>query len=92
MKPHQPRKAEKQGGLHKDKLTANKMTKGGVSYGVRRAQNCRRVYDRQHEVRIATDYCCRAEEVPKILERIARNALDSLRAKASIACNGESKG
>ena len=43
------------------------------------------------KVRIATDYCCRAEEVPKILERIARNALDSLRAKASIACNGESK-
>ena len=28
------------------------------------------------KVRIATDYCCRAEEVPKILERIARNALD----------------
>lgn len=44
------------------------------------------------KVRIATDYCCRVEEVPKILERIARNALDSLRAKASIACNGESKG
>lgn len=44
------------------------------------------------KVRIATDYCCRAEEVPKILERIARNALDGLRAKASIACNGESKG
>lgn len=44
------------------------------------------------KVRIATDYCCRAEEVPKILKRIARNALDSLRAKASIACNGESKG
>ncbi|MFR2541526.1 MAG: hypothetical protein ACLS8P_05930 [[Eubacterium] siraeum] len=44
------------------------------------------------KVRIATDYCCRTEEVPKILERIARNALDSLRAKASIACNGESKG
>ena len=43
------------------------------------------------KVRIATDYWCRAEEVPKILERIARNALDSLRAKASIACNGESK-
>ena len=37
------------------------------------------------KVRIATDYCCRAEEVPKILERIARNALDGLRAKASIA-------
>ncbi len=44
------------------------------------------------KVKIATDYCCRTEEVPKILERIARNALDSLRAKASIACNGESKG
>ena len=44
------------------------------------------------KVRIATAYCCRAEEVPKILERIARNALDGLRAKASIACNVENKG
>lgn len=44
------------------------------------------------KVRIATNYCCKPEEVPKILERIARNALDSLRAKASIASDHESKG
>lgn len=44
------------------------------------------------KVMIATDYCCRPEEVPKILERIARNAMESFRAQVSIAIQNECKG
>lgn len=32
---------------------------------------------------IATDYCCKPEEVPAILDRIARKALEHFRAAAN---------
>ena len=71
----------------------NKMTKGGVSAMERTEPTIAEEFMIGNtKVMIATDCCCRPEEVPKILERIARNAMESFRAQASIAIQNESKG
>lgn len=39
-------------------------------------------YKGNTHIRIATDYCCKPEEVPVILNRIARRALEAYAAAA----------